>query len=61
MQQQIAAIEFMERENLPARARKIGEIVQARFKRFYEKYNRIGDVRGLGAMMAIEFVKDRES
>jgi 4-aminobutyrate aminotransferase/(S)-3-amino-2-methylpropionate transaminase len=56
----LAAIEFIERENLPVRARKIGEIVQKRFKNFYEKDSRVGDVRGLGAMMALEFVKDRQ-
>jgi 4-aminobutyrate aminotransferase/(S)-3-amino-2-methylpropionate transaminase len=57
----IAAIEFMERENIASRARRIGEIVHRRFRQFYENYSCIGDVRGLGAMMALEFVKDRQS
>lgn len=57
----IAAIEFMERENLAARARKIGEIVRHKFRQFQEIYPAIGDTRGLGAMMALEFVKNRES
>jgi 4-aminobutyrate aminotransferase/(S)-3-amino-2-methylpropionate transaminase len=56
----LAAIEFIERENLPARARKIGEIVRKHFDNFYKRDTRIGDVRGLGAMMALEFVKDRD-
>ena len=56
----LAAIQFIERENLPARARKIGEIVRQRFNNFHERDKRIGDVRGLGAMMALEFVKDRQ-
>jgi 4-aminobutyrate aminotransferase / (S)-3-amino-2-methylpropionate transaminase / 5-aminovalerate transaminase len=57
----IAAIEFMERENIAARARRIGEIVRNKFRQYFEMYPCIGDVRGLGAMMALEFVKDRES
>lgn len=56
----IAAIEFMERENIAARARKIGEIVRHKFRQFHEMYPCIGDTRGLGAMMALEFVKERE-
>jgi len=57
----IAAIEFMERENIAARARRIGEIVRHKFRQFQEMYSSIGDTRGLGAMMALEFVKNRES
>jgi 4-aminobutyrate aminotransferase / (S)-3-amino-2-methylpropionate transaminase / 5-aminovalerate transaminase len=57
----IAAIDFMERENLAARARKIGEIVSHKFRQFHDMYPCIGDIRGLGAMMALEFVKNRES
>jgi 4-aminobutyrate aminotransferase/(S)-3-amino-2-methylpropionate transaminase len=57
----IAAIEFMERENIAARARKIGEIVGHKFRQFQEMYPSVGEIRGLGAMMALEFVKNRES
>jgi 4-aminobutyrate aminotransferase/(S)-3-amino-2-methylpropionate transaminase len=57
----IAAIEFMERENIAGRARRIGEIVRHKFHQFYEMYPGIGETRGLGAMMALEFVKDRKS
>ena len=55
----LAAIEFMEREKLADRAQEIGRRVRDRFRRFYEVCPNIGDVRGLGAMMALEFVKDR--
>lgn len=57
----IAAIEFMERENLAARARRIGDIVGHKFRQLYEMYPCIGETRGVGAMMAVEFVKDRET
>ena len=57
----IAAIEFMERENLPARARKIGEIVRNNVSTIFMKYINVLEMcADLGAMMAIEFVKDRE-
>jgi 4-aminobutyrate aminotransferase / (S)-3-amino-2-methylpropionate transaminase / 5-aminovalerate transaminase len=36
-------------------------IVSERFKQFYEKHSEIGEVRGLGAMMALEIVKDRST
>ncbi len=57
----IAAIEFMESENIAARARRIGDIVRHKFGQMFEMYPCIGEIRGLGAMMAMEFVKDRES
>ena len=57
----IAAIEFMESENIAARARRIGDIVRHKFGQLYEMYPCIGEIRGLGAMMAMEFVKDRDS
>jgi 4-aminobutyrate aminotransferase/(S)-3-amino-2-methylpropionate transaminase len=50
-------IEMMEEEKLPERAQIIGEKVLARFRRLQERYPRIGDVRGLGAMCAMELVK----
>jgi 4-aminobutyrate aminotransferase / (S)-3-amino-2-methylpropionate transaminase / 5-aminovalerate transaminase len=55
----LAVIDFMERKSLPERAQRIGEQVQKRFRQFYETHPFIGDVRGLGAMMAMEFVIDR--
>lgn len=57
----LAAIEFMEREKLAERAGQIGVKVRETFLRLQESHSSIGDVRGLGAMMAIEFVKDRKS
>ncbi|HSP06213.1 MAG TPA: aminotransferase class III-fold pyridoxal phosphate-dependent enzyme, partial [Acidobacteriota bacterium] len=57
----VAAIEFIEREKLADRAQDIGRRVRDRFRRFYEACANIGDVRGLGAMMALEFVKDRST
>ncbi len=57
----LAAIQFMEREGLAERANKIGETVRRRFEQFYDRHPAIGEVRGLGAMMALEIVKDRNT
>ncbi|MGH8869493.1 MAG: 4-aminobutyrate--2-oxoglutarate transaminase [Actinomycetes bacterium] len=53
----LAAIRTMETDDLAARARAIGEILRPRLEQLAEKYPAIGDVRGRGAMQAIELVK----
>src|SRR5437868_1778908 len=57
----LAVLDLIERENLSERAVEIGEKVRERFRHFQQKYQIIGDVRGLGAMCAIELVKNRET
>lgn len=57
----LKVIEIMERDNFTEKAQKIGEIIRARFNAMAEKYSIIGDVRGRGAMMAFELVKDRKN
>ncbi|WP_285728112.1 4-aminobutyrate--2-oxoglutarate transaminase [Psychromicrobium xiongbiense] len=52
----LAALETYEREDLAARARRIETIITERFTAEQSRDPRIGDVRGLGAMMAIEFI-----
>lgn len=56
----LKVIEIMERDNFAHKGRHIGEICFERFEDMKEKYEIIGDVRGRGAMVAIELVKDRE-
>lgn len=57
----LKTIELMERDHLAERSCEIGEKVTARYKEMMEKYPVIGDVRGLGGMVGIEFVKDKET
>ena len=57
----LKAIEIMEKEDLAGRAMEIGKKVTARYEAMKEKYGVIGDVRGLGAMIGLEFVKDQAS
>lgn len=54
----LATIEYMKSIDLNAKAKKVGEICTSRFLAMQEKYDAIGDVRGLGAMNAIEFIKN---
>ncbi|HTY41142.1 MAG TPA: 4-aminobutyrate--2-oxoglutarate transaminase [Thermoanaerobaculia bacterium] len=55
----LAAIEFLEKNRLPERAAEIGRAVAARFDGFLARYPFVGDARGLGAMRALEIVRDR--
>lgn len=55
----LKTIEFMEKNHLADRALEIGSIVTKRYEAMKEKYAVIGDVRGLGAMIGLEFVKDK--
>jgi 4-aminobutyrate aminotransferase/(S)-3-amino-2-methylpropionate transaminase len=57
----LATIEEIERLNLPMRAQKIGENLRSRMLEWQKKRPVIGDVRGLGAMMAMELVTDRQT
>jgi 4-aminobutyrate aminotransferase/(S)-3-amino-2-methylpropionate transaminase len=57
----LEVIKIIEEEHLLDRAVKIGEKLKERFLKMKDKYTLIGDVRGIGAMMAIELVKDRKT
>jgi 4-aminobutyrate aminotransferase/(S)-3-amino-2-methylpropionate transaminase len=57
----LAVLDIMERENVVARGGRVGEKLRERFTRWAARDSRIGDVRGLGAMMAIELVTDPTS
>ena len=52
----LAAMETIKAENLVARAAEIERIMLSRLHRMQAEDNRIGDVRGRGAMIAVELV-----
>jgi 4-aminobutyrate aminotransferase/(S)-3-amino-2-methylpropionate transaminase len=54
----LAVIETFERENLLARSRAIGERLMGGLRAIAGRHAVVGDVRGLGAMVAIELFKD---
>jgi 4-aminobutyrate aminotransferase / (S)-3-amino-2-methylpropionate transaminase / 5-aminovalerate transaminase len=53
----IGAIETMGKEDLPAAARRIGDVMLPRLRRLAENHPVIGEVRGRGAMLAVELVR----
>ncbi|MEU4701360.1 4-aminobutyrate--2-oxoglutarate transaminase [Nonomuraea dietziae] len=53
----LGVLETIESEDLVAKARRIGEIMLPRLRAMQERFDVIGDVRGRGAMIAIELVK----
>jgi 4-aminobutyrate aminotransferase/(S)-3-amino-2-methylpropionate transaminase len=57
----LAILEIFERDNLSARAEKIGQRFAARAREWKNRWPLIGDVRGLGAMCALELVRPGEA
>jgi 4-aminobutyrate aminotransferase / (S)-3-amino-2-methylpropionate transaminase / 5-aminovalerate transaminase len=57
----MAVLDKLEDGDVLRRSREVGEKIQARFSSLADRVHLIGDVRGLGAMVAVEFVRDRES
>ncbi|MDO4941715.1 MAG: 4-aminobutyrate--2-oxoglutarate transaminase [Lachnospiraceae bacterium] len=57
----LKTIEVMERDHLAERSLEIGKQVMQRYHAMEETYECIGDVRGLGGMIGIEFVKNKAS
>ncbi|MBK0421108.1 4-aminobutyrate--2-oxoglutarate transaminase [Leucobacter sp. CSA2] len=53
----LATIETYEKENLTERAREIGAIITEFFTELQKTDDRIGDIRGRGAMQAVELVE----
>src|SRR4051794_31714706 len=53
----LGAMETMAREDLPGRARVLGELMTSRLRALAAEHPQIGDVRGRGAMVAIELVR----
>lgn len=56
-----AVLDVIAEEQLVARAAVIGDTIRSRMLAWKARWPRIGDVRGLGAMLAIEFVRDPEA
>jgi len=57
----LAVLDIFEDEGVVERAAQLGETMRGRMLAWQERFPAIGDVRGLGAMLAIELVEDRET
>lgn len=57
----MATIEAIKSEKLLDNANRVGGHLKMRLEELMDKYKQIGDVRGLGMMLAVDFVKDRRT
>lgn len=60
----VAALETVKQINTPeflAKSVHVGNIITSRLLAMKEKFSCIGDVRGMGAMLVVEFVKNRKT
>jgi 4-aminobutyrate aminotransferase/(S)-3-amino-2-methylpropionate transaminase len=57
----LAVLDVFEDENLVARAAVLGETIRERMEAWRDRFDAVGDVRGVGAMLAIELVRDHET
>jgi 4-aminobutyrate aminotransferase/(S)-3-amino-2-methylpropionate transaminase len=57
----LAVMKMLDDRQLPARAARIGEQICQRTEKWKSEFPLIGDVRGMGAMRALELVRDRET
>jgi 4-aminobutyrate aminotransferase / (S)-3-amino-2-methylpropionate transaminase / 5-aminovalerate transaminase len=55
----LAVLDVFEEEGLVERAGQIGDVIRSRMHDWQQRWDAVGDVRGLGAMLAIELVHDR--
>jgi 4-aminobutyrate aminotransferase/(S)-3-amino-2-methylpropionate transaminase len=56
-----AVLDVIDEEHLVERANAIGDTIRQRMDSWRESFDCVGDVRGLGAMLAVELVKDRKT
>ena len=54
----IAVLDVFAEEQLVARANVVGDTIRSRMRAWQARWTSIGDVRGLGVMLAVEFVRD---
>ncbi len=57
----LAVLDVMQRERLAERAQRLGSRLVERLRALQAQHDCIGDVRGLGAMVAMELVKQRDA
>jgi 4-aminobutyrate aminotransferase/(S)-3-amino-2-methylpropionate transaminase len=53
----LAVLEVFEEENMLEKSVALGEKLQARFEKWQKQFDLIGEIRGLGAMLGLEFVR----
>lgn len=56
-----ASLDVIANEDVPAKARRIGEHMHLRLAAFQQRYEMVGDVRGRGQLIGVELVRDRQT
>jgi 4-aminobutyrate aminotransferase / (S)-3-amino-2-methylpropionate transaminase / 5-aminovalerate transaminase len=56
-----AVLQVIEEEGLLERAEQVGKTIRARWEQIALEVPEVGDIRGVGAMIGVEFVKDRHT
>lgn len=57
----LGVLEVIQEDGLQRNAREVGGYFKKRLLQLHEKHTLIGDVRGMGLMLGVEMVKDRET
>ena len=57
----LAVLDVIDEERLVERAVELGDTIRSRMEAWVERFDFVGDVRGLGAMLAIDIVRDQGS
>ena len=57
----LAVMEIFQTENLLEKSRNLGTNLRQNLDAFKEEFDLVGDVRGIGSMLAMELVKDRKT
>ncbi len=57
----LAALEIVETEDLPQNAKVQGDVLLERLRSFVDKFPSVGDVRGKGLMITLDFVSDKKT
>jgi len=55
----VAVLDYVEKNDLCGKAAKLGDYLRGRVLKMMDTHECIGNVRGMGAMLGVEFVKDR--
>jgi alanine-glyoxylate transaminase/(R)-3-amino-2-methylpropionate-pyruvate transaminase len=61
MTQGLATLEVIDRDNIQQNAREVGGHLKERLAELQDRHQLIGEVRGLGLMLGVELVRDRQS
>ncbi|MCA9071666.1 MAG: aminotransferase class III-fold pyridoxal phosphate-dependent enzyme, partial [Planctomycetaceae bacterium] len=61
MTQGLATLEVIDRDNIQQNAREVGGHLKARLEELQGRHDLIGEVRGMGLMLGVELVRDRQS